>query len=321
MTEAQTGPTFVGVDVSQAAWDVHVRPGDRRVRIEVTDEAASQLLAAVGAPGACLVVVEATGGLERPLVAALLEAGVTTAVVNPRQARDFAKAMGRLAKTDRIDAETLALFAERVQPRPAQKTPEKQEQLDALVTRRRQLVALRAVERTRQRQTVQRTAKQSIDKTVKFFDKQIAELEQAIARLIDADEDWRAKRDLIQSVPGVGPTTGATLMAELPELGQLNRRQIATLAGVAPLNRDSGTLRGRRCVRGGRASVRTALYMAAFAARRFNPAIRAFADRLHQAGKPFKVVLTACMRKLLTILNALVRQNAHWKLPSQSLVS
>lgn len=316
MTETRTSQTFVGIDVSQAAWDVHMRPSDRRLRIEVTEEAATQLLAALGEPAGCLVVVEATGGLERPLVAELLEAGVTTAVANPRQVRDFAKAMGRLAKTDRIDAETLALFAERVQPRPAQKTPERQEQLDALVTRRRQLVSLRAVERTRQRQTVQRTAKQSIDKTVKFFDKQIAELDQAISRLIDADEDWRAKRDLIQSVPGVGPTTSATLMAELPELGQLNRRQIATLAGVAPLNRDSGKLRGRRCIRGGRAEVRTSLYMAAFAARRFNPNIRAFADRLQRAGKPFKVVLTACMRKLLTILNAIVRHGQPWQTAS-----
>lgn len=278
-------------------------------------------MAALGEPATCLIVVEATGGLERPLVAELLEAGVTTAVVNPRQVRDFAKAQGRLAKTDRIDAETLALFAERVQPRPSQKTPERQSQLDALVTRRRQLVALRAVERTRQRQTVERTAKRSIDKTVKFLDGQIAALDKAISRLIDADEDWRAKRNLIQSVPGVGPTTSATLMAELPELGRLNRRQIATLAGVAPLNHDSGKLRGRRAIRGGRGDVRTALYMAAFSARRFNPKIRAFADRLERAGKPFKVVLTACMRKLLTILNAMVRQGAPWQLTSKPIAN
>jgi transposase len=304
---------FVGIDVSQAAWDVHIRPGDRRLHLEATDEAPAQLLSALAAPTACLVVVEATGGLERPLVAELLEAGVTTAVANPRQVRDFAKAMNRLAKTDRIDAETLSLFAERIQPRPAQKTPEKQLELDALVTRRRQLVSLRAVERTRQRPALQRTAKQSIDKTLKFLDRQIAELDQAIARLIDADEDWRAKRDLIQSVPGVGPTTSATLMAELPELGRLNRRQIATLAGVAPLNHDSGTLRGRRSIRGGRQSVRTTLYMAAFAASRCNPLIRDFAQRLKKAGKPFKVVLTACMRKLLVILNAIVRQGKPWQ--------
>jgi transposase len=321
MDDARTEETFVGIDVSQSAWDVHVRPGNRRLHIEVAEGAAAQLLAALGEAGTSLVVVEATGGLERQLVAELLEAGVTTAVVNPRQVRDFAKALGRLAKTDRIDAETLALFAERVQPRPSQKTPERQSQLDALVTRRRQLVALRAVERTRQRQTVERTAKRSIDKTVQFLDGQIAELDQAISRLIDADEDWRAQRDLIQSVPGVGPTTSATLMAELPELGRLNRRQIATLAGVAPLNHDSGKLRGRRAVRGGRGDVRTALYMAAFSARRFNPTIRAFADRLDRAGKPFKVVLTACMRKLLTILNSIVRRGTPWQFTSKPVAN
>jgi transposase len=255
--------TFVGIDVSQASWDVHVLPAGRSFSIPVTEDAAARLVAELGAPAACLVVVEATGGLERPLVAALLEAHVTTSVVNPRQVRDFAKALGRLAKTDRIDADTLALFAERIQPRPAQKTPAKHAQLEALVTRRRQMVSLRSVERTRQRQTADRTARQSVDKTVKFFDREIAGIDKAIARLIDADEDWRSKRDLLQSVPGVGPTTSAVLMAELPELGRLNRQEIAALAGVAPMNDDSGKSHGKRRIRGGRSSLRATLYMAA----------------------------------------------------------
>jgi transposase len=307
--------TFVGIDVSQASWDVHVLPAGRSFSLVVDDGAAARLVAELGSLPACLVVVEATGGLERPLVAALLEAGVTISVVNPRQVRDFAKALNRLAKTDRLDAETLALFAQRIQPRPAHKTPEKHAQLEALVTRRRQMVALRSVERTRQRQTTHRTARQSIDKTVKFFDREIAGVDKAIARLIDADDDWRAKRDLLQSVPGVGPTTSATLVAELPELGRLNRQEIAALVGVAPLADDSGQRRGKRRIRGGRSTVRAILYMAAFAARRCNPQLRAFAQRLHRAGKPFKVVITACMRKLLAILNTLVRQGEPWQCP------
>lgn len=307
---------FIGIDVSQDSWDVHVLPEAQSFSIRVDEGAAQRLLAQLGSPTEALVVVESTGGIERELVAALLEAGWTTAVVNPRCIRDFAKALNRLAKTDAIDAEVIAEFAKRVQPRPAQKAPERQVRLDALVTRRRQLVALRSVERTRLLQAADRTARQSIDKTLRFLDRQVTELDQAIARLIDSDDDWRAKRDLLESVPGVGPATSAALVAELPELGRLNRCQIAALAGVAPLNHDSGKFRGQRRIRGGRAALRTALYMAAFAARRFNPVIRQFAQRLHQAGKPFKVVLVACLRKLLVILNTMVRQGTPWKSPS-----
>jgi transposase len=306
--------TFIGIDVSQSSWDVHVLPEGRSFSVRVDDGAGTRLLNQLGSSTGALVVVEATGGVERPLVAELLEAGWTVAVVNPRCVRDFAKAFNRLAKTDRIDAAVLAEFACRVQPRATQKTPEKQQQLDALVTRRRQLVGLRSVEKTRQQQTTNRTARQSIDKSLRFLDRQVAELDKAIARLIDADDDWRAKRDLLESVPGVGPATSATLVAELPELGKLNRQEIAALAGVAPFNHDSGKFRGQRRIRGGRSSVRTALYMAAFSAKRFNVTIRRFANRLHQAGKPYKVVLTACMRKLLTILNTLIHNSTPWQL-------
>jgi transposase len=303
---------FIGIDVSQSSWDVHVLPEGRSFSIRTGDGAMERLREKLGSAERALVVLEATGGLERPLVAELIDAGWTVAVVNPRQVRDFAKALGRLAKTDRIDAETLALFAQRVQPRPTQKTPEKQQELDALVTRRRQLVHLRSMEKTRRTQAVHKTASRSIDKMLKVLDQQIAALDKAIARLIEADDDWRAKRDLIESVPGVGPTTSATLVAELPELGRLNRQEIASLAGLAPFNHDSGKFRGQRRIRGGRAAVRTSLYMAALSAMRCNQKLHAFAVRLRKAGKPFKVAITACMRKLLTILNTLVRSGKSW---------
>jgi len=314
MNDSSLSPlqTFIGIDVSQSSWDVHVLPAGRSFSIRVDDGAAGRLLSQLGARDASLVVVEATGGVERELVGALLDAGWTVAVVNPRCVRDFAKALNRLAKTDRIDAVIIAEFACRVQPRPTQKTPENQQRLDALVLRRRQLVGLRSMEQTRKHQAADRTAKQSIDKTLRFLNRQVTELDRAIAKLIDADDDWRVKRNLIQSIPGIGPTTSATLVAELPELGRLNRQQIAALAGLAPFNHDSGQFRGQRRIRGGRSAVRTALYMAAFVAKRYNPIIHDFAQRLHQAGKPYKVVLTACMRKLLTILNTLVRTGTPW---------
>jgi transposase len=308
----ETPSIFVGIDVSQSAWDVHLLPEGRSFTIRVDDGAAQRLLDKLGAPKAALVVVEATGGCERRLVAELIDAGWTVAVVNPRQVRDFAKALGRLAKTDRIDAETLALFAQRVQPRPTQKTPEKQQELDALVTRRRQLVEVRSMERMRKRQTSFKAAGRSIEKLLKVLDQQIAAIEKAIAKLIESDDDWRAKRDVIESAPGLGPATSSTLVAELPELGRLNRQEISSLVGVAPMNHDSGSFRGQRHIRGGRSAVRTALYMATLTAMRFNPVLRSFAQRLHKTGKPFKVVIVACMRKLLTILNTMVRNATPW---------
>jgi transposase len=291
---------------------VHLLPEGRSFTIRVDDGAIERLLEKLGTPAASLVVVEATGGFERQLVAELIDAGWTVAVVNPRQVRDFAKALGRLAKTDGIDAQTLALFAQRVQPRPTEKMPERQQELDALVTRRRQLVGVRSMEKMRRPQAVHKAASRSIDKMLKVLDQQIAALDKAITRLIEADDDWRAKRDLIESVPGVGPTTSATLVAELPELGRLNRQEIASLAGLAPFNDDSGKFRGQRRIRGGRGALRATLYMAALTAKRCNEKLRAFAERLHKAGKPFKVVITACMRKLLTILNTLVRSGKPW---------
>lgn len=307
-----TATRFVGIDVSKSSWDVHLLPESRSFTIRADDGGSERLLKQLGSSVQALVVVEATGGYERQLVADLIDAGWAVAVVNPRQVRDFAKALGRLAKTDDIDAEVLAMFAKHVRPRTTPKTSEKQQELDALVTRRRQLISLRAMERTRKQQATVKAASRSIDKVLKVFDQQIAAIDKAIAKLIEADDDWRTKRDLIESVPGVGATTSSTLVAELPELGRLNRQEIASLAGLAPFNHDSGRYRGQRRIRGGRSDVRRALYMAAFTAKRCNPVLKEFAQRLHRAGKPFKVVMTACMRKLLTILNTIVRNATPW---------
>lgn len=303
---------FIGIDVSKSSWDVHLLPEGRAFTVRVDDGAMKRLLEQLGSPASSLIVLEATGGMERQLVAELIDAGWSVAVVNPRQVRDFAKALGRLAKTDSIDAEVLALYAQLIRPRLAQKVPEKQQELDALVTRRRQMVSLRSMEKVRRQQVAHKAAIRSIDKVLKVLDGQIAEIDKTIARLIEADDDWRAKRDLVESVPGVGPATSATLVAELPELGRLNRQEIASLAGLAPFNHDSGKFRGQRRIRGGRTALRSVLYMAALTAKRCNERLRAFAERLHRTGKPFKVVMTACMRKLLTILNTMVRKGAMW---------
>lgn len=311
-TAKSTATRFIGIDVSKSAWDVRILPDDRSFTVRADDGAFHRLLKQLGPSANALVVLEATGGLERQLVADLIDGGWEVAVVNPRQVRDFAKALGRLAKTDSIDAEILALFGKHVRPRTTPKTPEKQRELDALVTRRRQLIALRAMERTRKQQATVKAASRSIDQVLKVFDQQISALDKAITKVIESDDDWRAKRELIETVPGVGSTTSATLVAELPELGRLNRQQIASLAGLAPFNHDSGRYRGQRRIRGGRAGVRRALYMAALTAKRCNPLIKDFADRLHRGGKPFKVVITACMRKLLTILNTILRNATPW---------
>ncbi|MDZ4686735.1 MAG: IS110 family transposase [Planctomycetaceae bacterium] len=303
----------MGIDVSRDAWDVHVLDDGRAWTSPTTAVALRQLLERL-APlvGRSFVVLEATGGLERPLAAALMDAGHAVAIVNPRQVRDFAKGFGRLAKTDRLDARVLALFGEKVQPRRAVPTSEQLAELEALVVRRRQLIEIRTAETNRRKQTASATARQSIDQVLKVLARQIDDVEAAIARLIPADDDWQRKADLVDSDPGVGPTTAATLVAELPELGQLNRRQIAALVGLAPFNDDSGRRQGTRSIRGGRAGLRHSLYMAACAAVRANTRpspLQDFFQRLRQRGKPFKVAIVACLRKLLTTLNTMVHTN------------
>lgn len=303
---------FVGIDVSKHSWDVHLLPSGQRASLASDEAGLRQLLALLKTAGRPLIVLEATGGLERRVAVDLIDAGYEVAVVNPRQVRDFARSLGRLAKTDRLDAEVLAWFADKVRPRTTPKVPEKQLELDGLVTRRRQLVQFRAAEQMRREQASVKAAKKSIGHVLDLLRKEIAKLDEEISKLLESDDEWRQRMELLQSVPGVGPQTVATLMAELPELGRLNRQQISALAGLAPFNRDSGRSRGKRSIRGGRASVRSILYMAALTARRCNPQLKAFADRLSQAGKPFKVMMTACMRKLLTMLNTIAKQHTPW---------
>lgn len=259
-----------------------------------------------------LVLLEATGRYERRVASELLEAGFNVAVVNPRQVRDFARALGKLAKTDRIDAMVLAQFAQLGHARVCEKQPENRTLLEDLITRRRQVTAMLAMEKTRQQVPQARHTQAMIAKVIRLLEQQREDLDRDIAALIESDDDWRNKRDLLTSVPGVGTTTASQLVGELPELGKLNRQQIAALVGVAPMNRDSGLMRGKRSIFGGRTTVRCTLYMAAFSAMRFNDVIRRFADRLRAAGKPFKVVAVAAMRKLLTILNAMLKENQSW---------
>jgi transposase len=315
MTQAYPpgAPLFVGIDVAKAQLDIAVRPTGERWAVPQTEAGAAELVTQLQAliPAPTLIVLEATGGLERLASAALAAAGLPVAVVNPRQVRDFAKATGRLAKTDRLDAQVLAHFAEAVRPEPRPVPAEQAQLLSAQLARRRQLVEMLTAERNRLG-TAPRPVRQRIQTHIAWLEQELRDIEDDLGTTLRASPIWREKEDLLRSVPGVGPVLSTTLLAELPELGTLNRKQIAALVGVAPLNRDSGTLRGRRTVWGGRARVRAALYMAALVATRHNPVLRAFYDRLCAAGKPPKVALTACMHKLLTILNALLKHRTPW---------
>jgi transposase len=304
--------SFVGIDIAKRTLDVHVLPERRSLQHSNDSKGRRQLQKQLPPPGLCLIVVEATGGYERALVAELIDAGYHVAVVNPRQARDFAKACGHLVKTDRIDAAVLARFGEAVELRIQAKIPEKQLELQDLVARRRQLVELRAGEMNRKEKVTSKLVRKSLQETIDLLTKQIRRFEKQIAALVQSDDEWKQKTQIVQNVPGVGSQVSACLVADVPELGQLNRQQIAALVGIAPFNCDSGQFRGRRTIRGGRISVRCALYMAALTARRVNPVIRAFADRLAALGKKPKVILTACMRKLLVILNTMVKNKTFW---------
>lgn len=312
-SEVPPAPTmWVGIDVAKAKLDLHINPAG--VTCQLANDAAGYraILQKLPAAGECLVVLEATGGYERALVAELLEVGHQVAVMNPKRIRDFAKALGTFAKTDRLDARVLALFAEKMQPPAAEKPHPNQIALQELVSRRRQLIDLRTVEKNRLQATLSPLSQRSIKAVLKLLDKQIEHIEAEITKLVEADDHWRNQAQLIQSIPGLGQITAATLVADLPEIGRLNQKQIALLAGLAPLNCDSGQSQGKRSIHGGRQSIRNVLYMATLTAKRFNPVIIAFAARLEKAGKPFKVIMTACMRKLLTIANSLVKSNTPW---------
>lgn len=305
-------PLYVGIDVAKDHLDVALRPEGAGWRAANDAAGVAALVARLDALTPALVVLEATGGYERPLAAALAGAGLPVAVVNPRQTRDFARATGQLAKTDRLDAQALARFAEAVRP-PARPVPDAAAQaLAAVLARRRQVVAMLTGEQNRLHSALP-AIRDHIAAHIAWLEDDLARIDAELAATVGADPAWRERDALLRSVPGVGPVLAITLLAELPELGALSRHEVAALAGVAPLNRDSGTLRGKRAVWGGRARVRGALYMAALAATRHNPAIRAFFDRLCGAGKPKKVALVACMRKLLTILNAMLHHRTPWQ--------
>lgn len=303
--------TYVGIDVSKEHLDVVLRPTGEYLMANNDERGIESLAARLKEVGPALVVVEATGGMEQPVGAALAVGGLPVAVVNPRQVRDFAKAVGRLAKTDRIDAAVLAHFAEAVRPEPRPLADEDARELSALVLRRRQLLDMITAEGNRARTAPKRVRKR-IEAHLRWLRKELKRANEDLERAVRESPVWREKDDLLRSVPGVGPTLSATLLAELPELEHLDRRRLAALVGVAPLNRDSGTLRGIRTVWGGRSAVRKTLYMATLAATRSNPTVKSFYERLVAAGKPKKVALTACMRKLLAIVGAVLRNRNPW---------
>jgi transposase len=305
---------FVGIDVAKAWVDVAVRPTGHRQRVRTDDaDAVGRLVEEFVALAPTVIVVEASGGYESALVSACAVAGLPIVVVNPRQVRDFAKALGRLAKTDALDAEVLALFGERVQPPVRPLRDAETHALGDLLQRRRQLIDMLTAERHRRAQATVRRVIESLDEHIRWLESRIRGVDEELKTAVQASPLWRVKEQLLRSVPGIGPTTALTLLSELPELGQLSRREIAALVGVAPLNQDSGTHRGPRITWGGRATVRTALYMATITAVRCNPVLRTFYERLIAAGKRAKVARIATVRKLLTIINAMVKHQTAWR--------
>lgn len=304
---------FVGIDVAKDRLDVHLRPSGESFAVPRHGAGLAGLVERLQALAPALVVLEATGGYETVVASALGAAGLPLAVVNPRQIRDFARATGKLAKTDRLDAAAIAHFAEAVRP-PVRPIADGQAQaLGELVARRRQVIEMIVAETNRRRMATQRRVIRAIDRHLAVLQAELAELDGDIDAAIRGTPAWQADADLLRSVPGIGPATLRTLIAELPELGHLTRRKIATLVGLAPINRDSGSLRGRRTIAGGRSTVRTALYMAALVASRRNPVIAPHYRKLRHAGKPAKQALVACMRKLLVILNAILRDRKPWQ--------
>ena len=303
---------FIGIDVSKARLDIAMRPSGERESVSNDEAGIKGLVKRLEQIHPTLIVLEATGGIERQLTGALASAQLPVAVVNPRQVRDFAKATGQLAKTDTIDAVVLARFAEAVRPAVRPLPDEVSLELRALIGRRRQITEMMVAQANRLNGAASKVVKKRIDAHIRWLQSELERADKDLDQSIRQSPIWQEKEDLLKSVPGIGPVISRSLIADLPELGQLNPKQIAALVGIAPLNRDSGTLRGRRRVWGGRAAVRAMLYMAALVASRRNAVIRAFYTRLRNAGKAPKVALVACMRKLLTILNSMVKHNAYW---------
>jgi transposase len=305
-------PCYVGIDVSKESLEVALRPSGKQQRFSNDDEGVARLVQFLRGEAPALIVLEATGKFELRIARALAVAGLLFNIINPRQARAFAKATGILAKTDRIDALVLARFAEVLQPEARSLKPEETEALCDLVTRRRQVVEMITAEKNRQG-TASKRVRRDIQAHIRWLEKRLEDLNDEIDDLIRQSPLWREKEKLLQSVSGVGPVLVSTLLGALPELGTLNRKQIAALVGVAPFNRESGRHRGKQTILGGRGPVRSVLYMSILAAIRHNSVIRAFYRRLVQAGKPKKVALTACMRKLLVILNTMLKNGTSWQ--------
>jgi len=303
---------FAGIDVSKDTLDVHIAPSGVSLHETYDEEGIEKIIEALKAARPTLIVLEATGGLEVRLACELSAAGLTVAIINPRQARDFAKATGRLAKTDRVDAAMLADFAKAIRPEARPLKDADARALEDMVNRRRQLIAMRVQEMLRLNTAESKALQKSLKTHIAWLEKQIAAVDNNLNTQLRASDVWRAKDDVLKGIPGIGAITSLTLLSKCPELGRLNRREIAALVGVAPLANDSGKHRGKRSIWGGRAEVRAVLYMAVLSAMRFNPDINAFAERLKAKGKAAKVVIVACMRKLLTIMNAMLKNMQPW---------
>lgn len=306
-------PLFIGIDVAKDTFHVASCPAAINISMLNSSTGIHQLIKSLKSHRIALIVLEATGGYERPIVAGLLQADLKVVVASPRQVRDFARGIGEFAKTDPIDARVLARFAQVVQPKPKPQFSPETDELADLVRRRSQLIDLRTQELNRSQTIRHPKARKSVRKMIKTLDYQIAELDELIQQHIRADDNFRQKDKILRSVPGVGPQTSAILLSQLPELGQLNRQQIAALVGVAPYDFRSGRFAGQSHIRGGRKNIRSVLYMAVLSAMRFNPVIHRFAKRLLAQGKLFKVVATACIRKLLIILNTMIRNKTLWR--------
>ncbi len=303
---------FVGIDVSKSTLDVCIEPDEKTLHVAYDEAGIKQIVDRLKEVSPTLIVIEATGGLEIRIATELASKGLQVAVINPRQARDFAKATGRLAKTDQVDAAMLAAFAKAIRPQARPLRDEDTCALNDMVSRRRQLIDMRVQEILRLGTAASKPLQKNLSKHIAWLDKQIAEIDADLTKRLRKSDVWRLKDDLLRGIPGVGAVTTLTVLAKCPELGTLNRREIAALTGVAPLANDSGKHRGKRFIWGGRADVRAVLYMAAVSAIRCNEPIKAFAERLKKAGKPPKVVIVACMRKLLTIMNSMLKNNEPW---------
>lgn len=307
---------WIGIDVSKSTLDVYLRPSQKQIQVANTDKGVSELLERLAAIEIEQVIVEATGGLEKSVAIALNQKGIAVSVINPRQGRDFAKATGQLAKNDQIDARTLAHFGEALHPPATVFASEAEQELQDLVSRRRQLVEMMSAEKNRR--SILRRVPEDLEDHITWLQERIQQIDAEIERLSQTQSEWRAQRDLLQSVPGIGPVIASTLIAALPELGKLKDKRISALVGVAPFNYESGKFQGKRRIWGGRAAVRSALYMGAMVAVRYNPVLKVFYERLLAAGKAKKVALVACMHKLLRVLNAIIRDQKPWQLQAET---